>query len=362
MAASRTPDQRYDDGIATITDHRQQATDIRNARAAQGESVAGIAAVNAQTTKEAELADLFDDSNDENEGQEVEQQIHDELNAIFKQPKIQAVSNTEVNQGIVDYIGGLLVEDEELALLLRDKFTTVGTTVERRREKVGSMIEQEIKEAKQRIAEKIREVAELKRRNKDVRKKVREVREAAQADQEARVAAEAKVTQYEHDMSTNAPVLGPVVEDDEDEQAARDHVIEVGIFGEEFPKTWSKLENIVDHIIGSTVTIKNEAVQEAVADMREQVEQATAAAEQSMESLEAANATIIELRTKHRVEKRRADEAESKLERSIADHRVTTVQYQAATEALQNARTDNEKSKGCTMLSGMSERQQQLQQ
>ena len=62
-----------------------------------------------------------------------------------------------------------------------------------------------------------------------------------------------------------------------------------------------------------------------------------------MESLEAADATIIELRTKHRVEKRRADEAESKLERSIGDHRVTTVQYQAATEALQNARTDNEK-------------------
>ena len=81
------------------------------------------------------------------------------------------------------------------------------------------------------------------------------------------------------------PTLGAVDEDDEENQAAKEHVIELGIFGEEFPKTWSTLENIVEHIIGSSSTIKMEVVHEAAKDMREQVQKATAAAEKSKTKL-----------------------------------------------------------------------------
>jgi hypothetical protein len=346
MAAPRTTAQRYNDGMAETTDHHRQATDIRNARVAQGEPVADLAAVNTQITKKAEIVDLTHDNDETDEGQELSRQIQAEIDAIFKQTKIQSVLNeNEVNQDIVDYIGGLLDGDEELALLLRDKFTTVGTTVERRREKTGSAIEQEVEEAKRKITEKTRQIAALEKRNRADRKKAREEREAARLDREAKEAAQEKVANMEYEMSTNAPVLGAVDEDDEEEQAAKEHVIELGIFGEEFPQTWSTLENIVQHIIGSTVTIKNEAVQQAVADMGAQVKKATVAADKSKTKLTETKATVKELRAELKAEKKRAYEAEAKHKLAMADHKIDIANHQNASANLQNARTENEKLK-----------------
>ena len=146
-------------------------------------------------------------------------------------------------------------------------------------------------------------------------------------------------------MSMNLPILGTVDEDDEEEQAAKEHVIQLGLFGEEFPKTWSELENMVDHIIGSILTIENEAVQKAVKDMGEQVQKATAAADKPKTKLTEAKATVKELRAELKAEKKRADEAENKLARQIADHKVDIAHHQNASENLLNARTENEKLK-----------------